>query len=231
MDETEMSDERMAELTERIITERGPAARRRRRRRRATVVAMPVVVLALAAAGWAVSLRGHATKAMSFSCESPGVTAIVPNDGTSPIETCRELWESGGMVQGVTTAPRLAACLLDSATVMVVEAEGDDGCAGVDGEPWADQPEYEAIGRAITDVRIGLHERYRKTGDGCATEGDWKRGLASSTAAEGWKIEVERTDPAHRCFDVSEADPTARRIVLLSSADDYSIGCDPRTGC
>lgn len=114
---------------------------------------------------------------------------------------------------------------------MVVEAEGDDGCAGVEGEPWADQPEYEAIGRAITDVRIHLHERYERTGDGCATEEDWTTGLRSNSDTDGWTIEVERTDPDHGCFDVSEADPTSRRIVLQSSAGDYSIGCDPRTGC
>lgn len=231
MDENRMSDERMAELTERIITERGAETRRRRRRRRATVAAMPVVVLALAAAGWAVVSRGHATDAMSFSCEGPGVTTIVPNDGTSPVDFCRELWESGGMVRGVTSAPPLAACLLDGATVMVVEAEGEDGCAGVEGEPWADQPEYEAIGRAIKGVRIDLHDRYQKTGDGCATEEDWTSGLRTDPEAKGWTIAVERTDPAHRCFDVGEADPTSRRIVLLSSAHDYSIGCDPRTGC
>lgn len=241
LDDEPISDERMAELTELIIAEHlRPAepvsideqrsALRRRVRRRVTMVAMPVVAVVLAAAGWAI-LRDGATEAMSFACAGPGVTAIVPNDGTPPIDSCQDLWESGGLAPGVTSAPPLAACVAEGMTVMVVEAEGDDGCAGVDGEPWADQPEYEAIGRAITAVRADLHDRYQRTGDGCATEDDWTSGLAARPEADGWTVEVEQTDPDHRCFDVSEADPTTRRIVLLSSAGDHSIGCDPRTGC
>ena len=237
LDEQEMSDERMAQLAEQIIeAEVGPGrvpagdARRKRRRRRIAVVGAPIVVVALAAAAWAV-LREDATEATSFACIAPDVVAAIPNDGSSPIEVCRDLWEQGVIVPGASEAPSLVACVDERGMVAVVESHGQETCAERGWALWTDQPAYEAVGRAITVVRTDLHDRFKATGNGCATVADWRDGLANQPDAQDWTIEVDDGSSDANCYDVSTVDPTARRVTLLGARAEYSIGCDPRTGC
>ena len=201
-----------------------------RRRRALTLIGVPVVAIGLAAAGWAV-LHEDAREAASFACLAEGVTAVLPNDGTPPVEACADLWESGGMVQGVTNAPPLAACVDGHSVVAVIEADGVDTCASAGMADWDDQPAYEAVGGAVRSVRTSLHDRFQATGNGCATEADWRSGLAGEPGAEGWKVEVDQVESNRHCYDIGSVNPSTRTLTIIGVPGDYSIGCDPRTGC
>lgn len=209
-----------------------PPGRRRPARRRRTValIAVPVASVLLAAAGWAV-FHTEAREAVSFSCVTDGVTSVMPNDGTPPLEGCRAVWESGGMVPGVTAAPPLVACLDDGAAVVVIEGDGPNACESAGMGAWTDQPAYEAAGDAVRAVLVSLHDRNIETGNACATVEDWRTGLAAQAGTAGWSIEVDQIEPSRHCYEVSSIDPIARTITLIGSPGDGSIGCDPRTGC
>lgn len=206
----------------------GVARPRNRRRRAATLVAVPVAATALAAAGWA-TLREAATEAAAFACVADGVTAVLPNDGTSPVDACASAWESGAMVPGVDAAPALAACV-DDGVVAVIEASGAEPCVAAGMALWAEQPAYEALGRAVRDVRIGLHDHFAATGDGCATVDDWHEGLGAQPGAAAAVVDAGSAD-TDDCVDVATIDPATLTVDLVVVPGDHSIGCDPRTGC
>lgn len=205
---------------------------RRRRRRMVALIAVPAATVLLAAAGW-VALHDDGTprEASAFTCQSAGSTSVIPNDGRSPLEACRQLWESGAMEPGVTTAPPLVACVFRGLTVSVIEGDGPAACAAAGMAVWAEGAEYEAVGAAVQAVNVSLHDRYLETGDGCATVADWRSGLAAQSATKGWTIEVEQIRPERRCYSPGSIDPTTHTIQLVGMDGNYSIGCDPRTGC
>lgn len=203
---------------------------RSRGRRTAVLVAVPVVTVLLAAAGWAVFGR-EAREAVSFSCIADGVTSVLPNDGTSPVDACQEVWQSGGMVPGVTTAPPLVACVDGGAAVKVIEGDDTNACELAGMGAWSDQATFEAAGASVRAVLVSLHDRNLETGNGCATVQDWRSGLADQPGTRGWTIDVDQIDPARHCYEVGSVDPTIRTITLIGSPGDSSIGCDPRTGC
>ncbi|HEV2071812.1 MAG TPA: hypothetical protein VGR26_18670, partial [Acidimicrobiales bacterium] len=133
--------------------EPAPSAPPRRRRARWTV---PGVVLALGvttATGWAVVSReetDNSDNTASFACvaDEGRVTSVLPNDGTSPIDACARAWESGSMVQGLTQAPPLTACVSSTGVVTVIEATGEQSCEAAGMAPWDDLADFEAVGRA-----------------------------------------------------------------------------------
>lgn len=217
------------EATPAVDTEQRP--RQSRRRRAVALIGLPVAAMALAAAGWAV-LRDEAREAVAFGCRADGVTAVLPNDGTSPLKACQSQWKSGNMVEGVTTAPPLVACVSDSpAVVVVIAADGPHACEAAGMGEWAGQSDYEAVGAGVRAVRVSFHDRYDATGNGCATEQDWKTALGSQPGVDAWSIDVDQVEPDRRCFDVGSIDPSTRTVTITGVPGDYSIGCDPRTGC
>lgn len=135
------------------------------------------------------------------------------------------------MVEGVTTAPPLAACVNSRSSIEVIVAERPHACEEAGMGEWTGQRDYEAVGAAVRAVRVSFHDRYDATGNGCATEQDWRAALDSQPGAEGWAIEVEQVEPDRRCFDPGSIDPTTRTINIIGVPGNYSIGCDPRTGC
>jgi hypothetical protein len=193
-------------------------------------LAAPVGVLALAAAGWAI-FHNEAHEAVSFSCVTDGVVSVLPNDGTEPVAACRSAWEAGAMVPGVSTAPALVACLDGQAAVAVLEGDGPEDCAAADMGVWTDQPAYEAAGDAVRSALVSFHDRNIATGNGCATVQDWRAELAAQPGIADWKIEVDQIESSRHCYDVGSIDPTVRKISLIGTPGEYSIGCDPRTGC
>jgi hypothetical protein len=205
---------------------------RRHRRRVMAMIVTPAAAVVLAAAGWAV-LRTEATEATGFVCVADGVTSVIPNDGTPPVDVCRSHWEAGYMVRGVTEAPPLAACVYDSGWVMVIPATGDDPCEGAGMGTWAGQDQYHAVGAAIRGALVSFHDRYQATGNGCASEQDWRNALEDRLGPTGdaWTMEVDEVEAGRRCFGVGSVDPTTMTITLIGHPGDYSIGCDPRTGC
>lgn len=203
-----------------------------RGRRAVKLLVVPAATVLLAAAGWA-ALRDEATEAAAFACVADGTTAVLPNDGTSPVEACRAQWEAGNMQPGVATAPPLVACVGDEGAVEVIPAEGSGACDAAGLGEWTRQPEYEEVGTAVREARVGFHDRYQAAGNGCATEQDWRAALDGvlEQAGSPWRLEVNRVEPERRCFDIGSLNPATRTVVLVGVPGDYSIGCDPRTGC
>ena len=215
-------------------TSAAPAVRpgRRQRRQLTTMLAIPAATVVLAAAGWAV-LRTESTEAAGFACVAGDVIAVLPNDGTPPVDGCRGQWEAGAMVRGVTEAPPLAACVDDSGSVIVIPATATDPCGGAGMGTWAGQAEYQALGAAIRSALVSFHERYQATGNGCASQQDWGTALEDrlGPAGDAWTMEADEVEAGRRCFGVGSVDPTTMTVTLIGHPGDYSIGCDPRTGC
>lgn len=203
---------------------------RSRRRRVIALLGVPVAAVALAAAGWAV-LYEEPREIATFGCVADGGSSELPNDGTPPIEACRAEWESGNMLEGVTTAPPLAACISSSALIAVIVAEGPDACEQAGMSKWTEQADFESVGAAVRAVRVSFHDRYQATGNGCASEQDWRTALGRQPGAETWTIDADQVKADRRCFDVGSIDPRNLTVTLTGVPGDYSIGCDPRTGC
>ena len=189
-----------------------------------------MVAVALAAAGWAV-LHDEPREVAAFGCIADGVTAVLPNDGTPPVEACQAEWESGNMLEGVTNAPPLAACISSSALIEVIVAESPDACEQAGMSEWTGQADYATVGAAVRAVRVSFHDRYDATGNGCATEQDWRTALGAQPSVEAWTIDADQVEADRRCFDVGSIDPRKLTVTLIGVPGDYSIGCDPRTGC
>lgn len=223
--------EALMTIIDEVTHANGDLARPRRTRRALKLLVVPAAAL-LAAAGWVV-LRDEATEAAAFACVADGVTSVLPNDGTSPIDACRALWEVGGMRPGVTTAPPLAACVNNAGAVVVMAAEKADACQAAGMGAWAGQAEYEAFGSAVRSALVSFHDRSKSTGDRCATEQDWRTSLGDYLQQRGvrWQLEVDQVEPDRRCFGVGSIDPTTMTVRLVGHPGNESIGCDPRTGC
>lgn len=207
--------------------------RRSRRRRIITLICTPVGAAALAAAGWTV-LHDEPRKAATFGCVADGVSSVLANDGTPPVEACRAEWEGGNMLEGVRSSPPLAAGINSRALVEVIVAERPDACKEAGMSEWIGQGDYEAVGSVVVrSARVAFLDRYKSTGNGCATEQDWRTALGEGLQQSGitWTVEVNQVEPDRRCFDVGSLDPTTRIVTLVGVPGDYSIGCDPRTGC
>lgn len=203
---------------------------RSRRRRVITLVAVPVAALSLAAAGWRV-LHDEPSQTSSYACLADGVVAVLPNNGTNPIKACRTAWEDGAMVAGVTKAPPLTACIHSGGQVAVIEAKTTDACEVAGMEEWGGQADFETVGAAIRAVLVQFHDRFAATGNGCATEQEWRDALKGQPGMEEWTIDADQIEPNRRCYDVGDINPGDFTITLIGSPGDYSIGCDPRTGC
>lgn len=203
---------------------------RSRRRRLLMLLGAPVAAVALAAAGWSV-LHEEPREVAAFGCVADGVTSVLPNDGTPPVEACRAEWESGHMLEGVTTAPPLAACVSSRGAIEVIVAESPDACEEAGMGEWTGQAAYEAVGAAVRAARVSFHDRYDATGNGCATELDWRTALGARPGAEAWTIVADPVEADRRCFDVGSIDPRDSTVTLIAVPGDFSIGCDPRTGC
>ena len=219
--------------------EPAPSPPPRRRRARWTVPGVVLAVGVTTATGWAVVSREEAdntVNTVSSACvaDEGRVISVLPNDGTSPIEACARAWESGSMVQGVTQAPPLTACVSSSGVVTVIEGTGEQSCETADMAPWEDLAAFEAVGQAVRSVRVAFHDRHAATGDGCAEESDWRDLLGAELRDQGtsdWAIEAYQIESDRHCYDVSEIVPSTRTIVLIGIPGEHSIGCDPRTGC
>lgn len=205
---------------------------RRQRRRLAALVALGTVTVGAAAAAAVVGGSEEATQAAAFACVADGVTAVLPNDGTPPVDACASMWEQGSMAEGVAAAPPLVACVNAKGAVEVVTGDGPSSCgdAGLVG-PWAEEAEYAQVGEAVRTALISFHDRYQATGNGCATEADWRQALTPALAPTGWNIELDLVEPDRHCIAFGSADPTTRTVTVIGVPDDYSIDCDPRTGC
>lgn len=250
-----MSEERMRELTNRIIdreapsgtgtggsvislTAKPPRNSTSRRRRRVAIIAAPIIVIALAAATWAVT-RTPASNGYSLSCNANGVTTVITNDGAPPLEACAKLWRTGVMKPDVHTAPPLVACVSHGA-VAVIPGRGAADCTKQHMTLWAGQADshdtgsvarsnYKSVGAAVQSVRYALFERFKRTGNYCATEHDWRSQLAAQPALHDWTIAL--VAPKYRgpgpCFDLADTDLGTHTIRLIPMGDQHSFVCAP----
>lgn len=204
---------------------------RSRPRRRLVWVGVALAAMSAGAAAWAVlSQPEHGA---AFSCEAPGVTAVLPNDGTPPIDACARLWERGEMVEGTRERPDLVACVTQRAAISVVRRGDVGSCEEAGMATWREEGVYLAVGRAVRDARIFFHDQAEEVGGGCVTAGQWKERLRHELATQEageWRLETNQIEPGRRCYDVAEINPVARTILIIG-VPGAGIGCDPRTGC
>ena len=197
------------------------------------LLAAPVAVIGLAAAGWA-AFHSEPTQAQAFTCNSDASTVVISNDGRSPLEECKAIWASGTMGDGSTT-PELIECISEHGMVAVIIEESADACTAAGMSDWTGQQEYQEVGASVREARIAMHDHFQATGDGCATEQDWQTELGSRLRGRGsgWTIESESTEPGRSCFALGSLDLSTETVTItgVGAEDDYSIGCDPRTGC
>lgn len=222
--------------------QRDDSANARHGRSNGRLWAIPAVVLvagATAAAGYAV-LNDEVSTAAAFTCEAEGVTTILPNDGTSPVEACAQVRISDGIDSDIADAPPLVACVSSRGVVTVIERKGEDACKDADMAPWTDEGDFKAVGAAVRTVLIRFHDRFKATGgldgegNGCAEEAEWRTELGSELTRAGltaWKIDANQVEEGRHCYGSPGIDPRTRTIVLIGHPGDYSIDCDPRTGC
>lgn len=120
---------------------------RRQRRRRLIVAGIALAAAAATAAAILVSTR-RPSHFSSVGCYAEAATdadtTVVAATGSSPVDPCRQLWESGDMDPSVTSpdeVPPLVGCVLESGAVGVfpttscdqVAVDGRDGTDGRDG--------------------------------------------------------------------------------------------------
>lgn len=121
-----------------------PMAGVARRRRRWLVGGVAVAAAVATAAALAVR-TAPVMDPTSIGCYDAASTAantlVVAATDVSPVEQCRDLWESGDVVPGVTTdtLPPLIACVLDEGLVGVFPAGACDDVdrSGRDVPPWS----------------------------------------------------------------------------------------------
>lgn len=219
--------------TDEPITTTTPASQRTRRPRRWLAATAVIATGAVAAAGWAVTQR-DADDTAAFMCQGRGAMVVLPNDGTPPIDACRSVWAQGSIDPDARSAPPLVACVASTGTVVVIAETGDDTCATNGMSRWKDEADFTAVGAAIRDAKIDLHDRMATTGSGCASVADWRSRIMPSLNAagvDGWTITSDRIEPDRNCFGVASIKPASRTIELIGVPGDHSIDCDPRTGC
>lgn len=161
-DRDAIGDERMSELTNRIIDLDAPSS-----------TGIDASVISLTAATWAIT-RTPASEGYSLSCRAKDVTAVITNDGTPPLVACAKLWQSGAMSSDVHAAPPLVACV-SKGSVAVIPGRDATDCAKQNMTLWAGQADghdngsvarsdYQAVGAATQAVRYDLFEWSKKLG-------------------------------------------------------------------
>ncbi|MCO5312670.1 MAG: hypothetical protein M9952_07005 [Microthrixaceae bacterium] len=205
-----------------------PLATRTRTRRRVIAVVAPLAVAAMAAGTWAAT-RTPATEVISVSCidgtaTEPSSVAVIGNDGSDPVQRCAEVFQ--------IPAEDLQPCVDLNGAVQVIKAAEPEACQAAGLAPWDTRSiDTEAVG-AVRTASISFHDRYNATGNGCATVDDWMSALEPLTSTDpAWTVAVNQVESNRTCYDAGSINPVSRTIELIGVPGEYSIGCDPRTGC
>jgi hypothetical protein len=86
----------------------------------------------------------------------------------------------------------------------------------------------------VREVQIEFWDRYHATGNGCLTEDDWREQLGEAFDERGlgeWTFDVHQVEPGRHCYSLGEVYSVEHRVELIAVPDDFSLDCDPRTGC
>ncbi|MBX3314271.1 MAG: hypothetical protein KF906_08115 [Actinobacteria bacterium] len=194
-----MSDERMAELTERAMAE----GRRRRvtrvRRRRGLIVGVGIGVAAVSGTAVAALVeRGPEPRPeVGVVCRAEPTAdadAIVVPFGPDPVESCRARWADGSFGElGTEGRPdELTACVDDRGTIEVLPGPRDV-CVGAGMTPL----DPEATADPIVATRVELQDRIVE--------------------------EINSID----CLTADEAAAAARRILDDLGLDDWPVSVNP----
>jgi hypothetical protein len=105
----------------------------RRRRQRRALVLVPALLAFLAVTGFTTyALTREPTHLESIACYDRAAldadVAIVSSDERHPVDTCGEVWRTGGFGQE-RQSPRLAACVLQTGAIGVFPRSGGETCA------------------------------------------------------------------------------------------------------
>ncbi|MGB3410871.1 MAG: hypothetical protein WBA45_06695 [Microthrixaceae bacterium] len=191
-----MSDERMAELTELVISRgrrlQSRTPRRRRKRRIAVGTAIAVALTATTAVGALVLSREQPTNpAAGSACRAEAkkdASALVIPLTDDPVAYCRSAWDSGSLKKfGIDSPPKSLTACINGQGVIEVFPGTESVCA--------------QLGLSLADTNLNPeNRRIVELNDRIISE-------------------INETD----CLSAEEAESTARRILNDIGLDDWTV--------
>lgn len=191
------------------------------RRPRAVLALAAIAVLAVATGFGAYALtRGEPTHVDSIGCYSAASTradvAVIGNTASDPVAACAELWRRGDIAAGVTAAPALQPCVLDTGAVAVIPAAALDACNRIGAARLSEQGRLEL--RRLGAVQAALVDRF--AGD-CVGE-QRARAIAEQelrrAGLAGWGVTVVGTFAPGRPCASPTIDRERRSVVLVAAS-------------
>jgi hypothetical protein len=193
-----------------------PTARLRRRRVALAFAAVAVVAVATGFGAYALT-RDEPTHVDSIGCYGAASTsadvAVIGNTAADPVEACAELWRRGDMAPGVSTAPPLQACVLETGAVAVIPSGEAGACHAIGAARLSEKGRREL--RLLGGVQAALVERL---GARCVGEEHARAIAARELAARGlgsWTVEVAGEFGDDRPCASPSIDRARRAVVLL----------------
>lgn len=196
-------------------------------RRRRWLVGGVAVAAAVATAAALAVRTAPVTDPTSVGCydaaSTQASTIVIAASDASPVEQCRELWESGDVVQGVTadTMPPLTACVLDEGQVGVFPATSCDEIdrSGRDVPPWSppevDLPDVE------TPVQTPVETPSAPSGE--PTEGLPLPDFGTDDVVVRDALAEINTAMLDRCLTLEQATALAERILADAGLEGWAV--------
>lgn len=185
-------------------------------RRRFAAAAAVVVVSALSVGFTVHAVTRDATQPMGIGCYASAdlgaSTAVVGEDGRSPVAVCEEAWLRGDIGSGPVRS--LQACVLPSGAVGVFPG-GPDTCATLDLTA-LDEAAYRAGTGDFIALRTALVDRFLASG--CLDRPGAMRVVEEEVAdhgLSGWKIVNPTRFTADRPCASLAFEPAAKAVVLV----------------
>jgi hypothetical protein len=208
------------------IAAQTPATGAPRSRLVLVVAALAAVAVGTAFGTYALT-RSEPTHVDSIGCYGSASTdadvAVIGSTAGDPVEACEALWRRGDMAPGVTTAPALQACVLDTGAVAVIPGEGAGACHAIGAAQLSPAGRNEL--RLLGGLQSALVERLgvgsgSRPGGGCVGEARARAIARQELAArglDGWHVRLHgEFGPDRPCASPS-IDRAGRAVVLIAA--------------
>lgn len=218
-------DQRKEHLVAQLTIQRPPA----RTHLRATLVAAGLAVFLLCGAAVAYVATRPATELSSVGCyETPDLqanTTMVAADGRPPQDLCAQVWTEGAVADGVTQAPALTTCVLDSGAAAVFPGDPGETCAQL-GLSELEEDGYVAAATQATQL-IDLQQAVNAELGGPAGEGPCSDGRAAAELIRrgldardlgDWTVAAGGSGADLPCVRSVLVDEAAREVLMVAGA-------------
>jgi hypothetical protein len=201
-----------------------PAARTPRGRVVLAVAALAILVAGSAFGTYALT-RSEPRHVDSIGCygsaSANADVTVIGNTAGDPVDACAELWRRGDMAPGVTTAPPLQACVLETGAVAVIPSGEAGSCNAIGAARLSAEGrrELRLLGglHAALVERLGVGSGSRPRGD-CVGEARARaigRQELAARGLDGWQVRLHgEFGPDRPCASPS-LDRAGRAVVLV----------------